>query len=193
MIDLGTGDGRAVVARARRDPRALVIGIDASVAAMAESSLRAARSARKGGLPNALFLAAAAEALPAELRARADELTIHFPWGSLLRATLATPEAATGAAGIAALLAPAGQVTALVSVDARDRLGLPPLCATDAPELAARWATHGLVLTWFAPAGQTEIKATGSSWARRLGAGRDRVAWRLELCRGGLPAPARIR
>jgi 16S rRNA (adenine(1408)-N(1))-methyltransferase len=193
VIDLGTGDGRAVMARARRDPRTLVIGIDASAAAMAESSRRAARPERKGGLPNALFLAAAAEALPEELRGRADELTILFPWGSLLRASLATAGAAAGADGIAALLAPAGRLTALISVDARDGLDLPAICAADAPDLAARWAAHGLALCCFQPAAETEIKATGSSWARRLGAGRARAVWRLELRRDRLPAPARIR
>jgi 16S rRNA (adenine(1408)-N(1))-methyltransferase len=75
--------------RARREPGALVIGIDASATAMAESSLRAARASRKGGLPNALFVVAAAERPPDELRATAAEVTVLFPWGSLLRGALA--------------------------------------------------------------------------------------------------------
>src|SRR2546426_7896288 len=37
---------------------------------------------------NVLFLQAAVEDLPAELDRVADEIHIHFPWGSLLRALL---------------------------------------------------------------------------------------------------------
>jgi len=79
MIDLGTGDGRFVLAAASEHPERLVIGIDASVAAMAEASRRAAASPRRGGLANALFVAAGAEALPPELDGSADWLTAWFP------------------------------------------------------------------------------------------------------------------
>ena len=41
-IDLGTGDGRFVLAAAAARPDTLVIGLDASAAGMAESSRRAA-------------------------------------------------------------------------------------------------------------------------------------------------------
>lgn len=150
---------------------------------MAEASLRAARPDRKGGLANALFLVAAAEALPAELRGRADEVTILFPWGSLLRATLAYESAGVAACGIASLLGEDGTVRALLSVDVRDRLGLAPLSVGDASGLAARWAARDLELTRFAPADPADIGSSGSTWGRRLRAGRDRVAWRLELRR----------
>jgi 16S rRNA (adenine(1408)-N(1))-methyltransferase len=60
-IDLGTGDGRAVLAAAAARPDALVIGVDASADAMIEASRRAAR---RGALPNALFAVAAAEHPP---------------------------------------------------------------------------------------------------------------------------------
>ena len=182
MIDLGTGDGRAVMARARCEPDALVIGIDASAAAMTESSRRAARPLRRGGLPNALFLVAAAECPPPELVGLADEVTILFPWGSLLRGALARDEAV--ASGIARLLRPGGRVEAVVSVTERDGLGVPPLRAADCASLASRWAGHGLDLLAFEPATSAEVDATGSSWARRLRAGRDRPVWRLSLGRG---------
>ena len=61
VVDLGTGDGRAVIERARAQPDALVVGIDASAAGMADASRRAARSVPRGGVPNALFVVAAAE------------------------------------------------------------------------------------------------------------------------------------
>ncbi|HEX2155999.1 MAG TPA: hypothetical protein VHS79_03275 [Actinomycetes bacterium] len=44
----------------------LVVGVDAGAAAMEEASRRAARRPGRGGLPNALFVVAAAEALPPE-------------------------------------------------------------------------------------------------------------------------------
>ena len=39
-----------------------------------------------GPLPNLLLVIAAVESLPAELTALADEVTVYFPWGSLLEA-----------------------------------------------------------------------------------------------------------
>jgi 16S rRNA (adenine(1408)-N(1))-methyltransferase len=183
VIDVGTGDGRAVMARARCEPDALFIGIDASAAAMAESSRRAARPERRGGLPNVLFVVAAAECPPPELRAIAGEVTVLFPWGSLLRGALALSDAA--AAGISNLLRPGGRVVAFVSITERDALGLQPLDAVEGEALARRWACHGLDLQAFEPATAAQIEATGSTWARRLDAGRERPAWRLELRRNG--------
>jgi hypothetical protein len=161
---------------------------------MAESSRRAARPVDKGGLPNLLFAVAAAEAPPDVLRGRADEVLIVFPWGSLLRGTLALDDAA--AAGIAALVAPGGLVRGFVSITDRDAATteLRPLTAADADAIARRWSAHGLTLTCFEPAGPEAIHATGSTWGRRLTAGRrrgadspaataERPVWTLELGR----------
>ena len=170
---------------------------------MAESSLRAARSERRGGLPNALFVVAAAECPPDELAGIADELTILFPWGSLLRGILALDDAA--AAGVARLVRAGGRVEAMVSITERDGLGLQPLCLEDRARIAVRWACHGLVLEEFAPAPPGQIAATGSTWARRLDASGARSAgrrpdktalaprptWRLLLRREGDLAEAR--
>ena len=60
-IDVGTGDGRHVLAAAAARPETLAIGLDASAAGMAEASRKAAR---RGALPNALFAVAAAEHPP---------------------------------------------------------------------------------------------------------------------------------
>ena len=54
------------------------------------------RDGRGAVLPNALFVVAAAERVPAELHGLADELTILFPWGSLLRGALALDERRRG-------------------------------------------------------------------------------------------------
>jgi len=60
-LDLGTGDGRSVLAAAAARPDALVIGVDASAEEMVDASRRATR---RGALPNALFAVAAAEHPP---------------------------------------------------------------------------------------------------------------------------------
>jgi 16S rRNA (adenine(1408)-N(1))-methyltransferase len=168
-----------VIDRARREVDTLVVGIDASPAAMAETSRRVARAPRRGGLPNALFVVSAAEHPPVELAGVADELSINFPWGSLLAGALALDPAA--ADGIASLVAPMGCVRILASVVDDDRLALAPLNADDAAGLAARWSCHGLRLSSYRPATGAELDGSGSSWARRLAAGRRRPTWRIEL------------
>ena len=165
-----------------------MIGIDAAAPAMAESSLRAARPARKGGLPNALFVVAAAERPPAELIGLATEVSILLPWGSLLRGALALDDACDASAGIAALVTPGGAVRMLLSIDPRDRLALPALEDIAPDELAARWRPHGLTVSNHEPADPAAVEASGSSWGRRLAAGRDRRIWRLDLRRECLPA-----
>ena len=164
----------------------LVIGIDANAAAMADASRRASRPAARGGAPNALFVVAAAERPPLELVEVADELTIHFPWGSLLRGALARDRAAAG--GIAALMKRRGRLTILTSLTARDGLGLTAIDEPGAADaLAARWNVHGLRLEAICPATNADVAATRSSWARRLGVGRTRPAWRLAFIKATLP------
>ncbi|HET9457438.1 MAG TPA: hypothetical protein VFO78_08860 [Candidatus Limnocylindrales bacterium] len=147
---------------------------------MAESSRRAAGPVAKGGLPSALFVVASVERVPDELAGLADELTILFPWGSLLRGTLGLDEAA--ARGIAALVRPGGTVRAFVSVTDRDGPDLPRLDdAATAERLAEGWSRHGLRVVSFCRASADEVAATHSTWARRLAAGTIRPAWRIAL------------
>jgi 16S rRNA (adenine(1408)-N(1))-methyltransferase len=122
-IDLGTGDGRYVLATAAQEPCTLAVGIDADSSRMAEASRRAARAPKKGGLPNALFVVAGAESLPSELDGVAGAVTIHFPWGSLLRGVLgAEPWLA---AALARVTSRGAAVEAFVSVTPRDALAGP--------------------------------------------------------------------
>ena len=92
VIDIGTGDGRFVAASARQNPNKFYIGIDANAAPLEKISMKATRKPAKGGLPNALFVQAAIENLPEEFDETADEIHIHFPWGSLLRAVVSGDE-----------------------------------------------------------------------------------------------------
>src|SRR5712692_3427130 len=84
VIDIGTGDGLFVYQCARLNPRKFYIGIDANPRPLEKLSEKIHRRLAKGGVPNVLFLQAAVEDLPPELDGLADEIHIHFPWGSLL-------------------------------------------------------------------------------------------------------------
>ena len=88
-------------------------------------------------------------------------------------------------AGIAALLAPGAEVTALVSVLPHDDAPrIPP-----ADLLAAAYASHGLGLVEAREATRSELAAAHSSWAKRLRAGSGRPVTLLRA--GARAAPAR--
>jgi 16S rRNA (adenine(1408)-N(1))-methyltransferase len=179
VVDVGTGDGRAVLARARRWPGELILGVDASADAMREASRRAAAAPSRGGLPNARFFVEAAEALPGPLAGAADLVTVTMPWGSLLRGVLGQDTAVLR--GLAGLLAEDGRLEALVSVTPRDGLaGIAELAPGHREAIAIAAGAVGLHLVTFRPATGEEVAATGSSWARRLG---PRPVWRLATVR----------
>jgi 16S rRNA (adenine(1408)-N(1))-methyltransferase len=166
-IDAGTGDGGAVLATAAREPATLVLGLDANAASMTEASRRAARPVRKGGLPNAAFVLAAGEAPPGELIAIAELVTVRLPWGSLLRGVVGRDEQV--ATGLASLVAPHGAIELLVAPMERDRLdGIPTSSEGLAAGADAAFAPLGFDIERVGEPTPAEIRATGSTWARRL-------------------------
>lgn len=170
-----------MLARARAEPTALVVGIDAAAATMTEASRRAARR----GPANAIFLAAGAETLAdTVLVGRMDIVTVSFRWGSLLRGVLGLDHAAL--AGVAALAAPGGRLEIFASVTAADRIeGITALDAAWERSIRRAWADAGLDLVAMRLATAGEVLASGSSWARRLHAAtrEARPVWRLDLGR----------
>jgi 16S rRNA (adenine(1408)-N(1))-methyltransferase len=86
VIDIGTGDGLFVYQSARLNPQKFYIGVDANPRPLEKVSEKIHRKPAKGGLSNVLFIQSAVEDLPPELDGVANEVHIHFPWGSLLRA-----------------------------------------------------------------------------------------------------------
>ena len=178
IIDLGTGDGRAALALAMAEPTTLVIGVDADAASMAETSRRAAR---RRAVPNLLFVLASAEAPPSELLGVADEVRILFPWGSLLRGLLGHDERV--ARGIAALARPGARVSATLSITARDGIGeTSELDASAVADLGRALGPAGLRLTGSHRVDRDEVRATRSTWGRRLlGASGERPVRRLEF------------
>jgi 16S rRNA (adenine(1408)-N(1))-methyltransferase len=185
-VDLGAGDGAYVAATAAACPDVLVIGVDAHGPAMAPAGRRIERQR----LANALLVAARAEDLPAELDGLAAAVRIHFPWGSLLRGVIEGDEDV--ASGLARITRPGGTVTALLSVTDRERgLGLPRPDHSLAGRLSAAYAPHGLALAEWRPADPGDVAEARSSWAKRLGGGRETWLLRLEngRPRGSSPRP----
>lgn len=120
IVDIGTGDGRFVYQSARRNPDKFYIGIDASPAGLVEISAKVQRKPAKGGAANAIFVQARVEELPGEFNNIADEVHVHFPWGSLLSALLKPSEEAL--VNIRAICRRGALVEILTAIDlGRDR------------------------------------------------------------------------
>jgi hypothetical protein len=186
-MDLGTGDGRSVLAEVLADPEAFVLGIDADARAMAEASRRAARRDPDPATRRAWFLAVGVERLPPELAGMADRVTVRFPWASLLRGALGLDPDVTGS--IARLVAPGGRLELTLSVAGRDAPAVTGLAgdldATARARMAAAFAAHGLELVAIHPVATADLATLHSTWARRLRAGSERPAWRVAFARPG--------
>ena len=145
---------------------------------MRDASRRAARPARKGGLPNARFIASGFEQLPVAWRAWPRLVTVHLPWGSLLRAAVGRD--ADGAAGIARLVAPGGRLRLLLSAADRDATAVAGGAGSGGG--GRRYAALGLAPVACRPASADDMAAAHSTWGRRLlSSGRERRTWLIEL------------
>ena len=129
-------------------------------------------------MANAAFAVAAAEAPPVELAAAADLVTVRFPWGSLLRGVVGGD---TGvAAGLAHLLRVGGAIELLVAPMERDGLdGIPTSTAGLAAGAHEAFEPLGFEIERVCEPTPGELRAIGSSWARRL----DRRATLIRLVR----------
>jgi 16S rRNA (adenine(1408)-N(1))-methyltransferase len=173
VIDIGTGDGRFVSAMARANPNKFFIGIDANVKPLEKPSMKATRKPKKGGLPNVMFVQAAVQDLPEELNGIADEIHIHFPWGSLLRA-VANGEADVLHA-LRTIAAPNCLIEIIIGIDPeRDKAELKRLDVPDLSEkyvrrdLMEKYERCGFLIREYGELGPTEWSDLETSWARRL-------------------------
>jgi 16S rRNA (adenine(1408)-N(1))-methyltransferase len=173
-VDVGAGDGGYVLHRARTDPTTFALAIDASPHALASGAWRAKRAR----LTNAAFLIEGLERLPFELAQVADEVTIHFPWGSLLRGLLTADPVVVGSA--TRLLKPDGELRVLVSATPRD--GYADVTPEWLSQIAREYAVLGLDLDEVRLAAAPEISASRSSWAKRLGQARPVIYARYSRC-----------
>jgi 16S rRNA (adenine(1408)-N(1))-methyltransferase len=177
LVDVGTGDGRFVLAHARANPSTFAIGLDPVAAAMEPSSLTAARKPERGGLPNALFVAATAEDPPPELEGLADEVTVLLPWGRLLRGVL------LGQADVLESLARIARPGARLRIVLNNEIfeDPVPLDAAELPEatveyarteLGPLYARAGIRLEGARLLDEDEVKSLRTTWSRRLAHGR---------------------
>jgi 16S rRNA (adenine(1408)-N(1))-methyltransferase len=173
IVDIGTGDGRFVYQSARENPAKFYLGIDANTKPLEKISMKATRQPARGGAANVLFVQAAIENLPGELSDTADEIHIHFPWGSLLRA-LAIGESEV-LRSLHRISAPGCLLEVVIGIDPeRDRAELERL---DLPSISVDYLRNVLGPTYeklgfrfresgvVSPSDWPHLK---SAWARRL-------------------------
>ena len=164
------------MARARADT--LTIGLDASSDALAYAARRAARER----LPNLVLLRESVETLG--LESIADEVTVTFPWGSLMRGALTEDESVFAA--LCRLPRQGGALTLMLWVTARD--GRAPLTETDIARVMRAYRSCGLTLVDRGAVTQADVDAARSSWGKRLGVGGTRSGLLLRFARDSAPA-----
>jgi len=172
-VDVGTGDGSFVYQSARRHPDRFYIGIDAQSSALEKISEKIHRKPAKGGLPNILFIQAAIESLPPELDGVADEIHVHFPWGSLLRA-VATGDGAV-LQNLRRICAPEAWLEVVIALDPErdraeiERLGLAPLSLEFLETiLIPRYRAAGFDVVESGSSPPSEWPPIHTSWSQRL-------------------------
>ncbi len=192
VIDIGTGDGRFVSAAAKANPNKFYIGVDANVRPLEKPSMKATRKPAKGGLPNAMFVQAAVEDLPEEFDAVADEVHIHFPWGSLLKAVAVGDEPVLRS--LRRIAAADCLLEVVIGIDPErdrtelERLGIPEL----SPVLIHSFLVPKYLMAGFEPIdcrrlSRDEWSAIDTSWSRRLSSGSQRVVYFLSFIAGRHP------
>jgi 16S rRNA (adenine(1408)-N(1))-methyltransferase len=124
-------------------------------------------------LANVLFLQAPVEDLPTELNGVADEIHVHFPWGSLLRG-LAIGDA-TVLNNLRRVCAPEGLLEVIIGLDVeRDksemqRLGIPMFDVEHIDKvLNGCYRQSGFALIERGQRSLLDWPELHSSWARRL-------------------------
>ena len=122
--------------------------------------------ALRRAVPNVLFVVSSIERLPDALAGVADHVTIHFPWGSLLRGVTCGDDAVL--APLAGLVRAGGRIDLVLQGD-------------DAA--LAAFERHGLALVERRVATAAEVARTRSSWAKRLGIGPGRPAFVFRFAR----------
>ncbi len=160
-IDIGTGDGRFVQHMAQSDASRFVMGIDACRENLQEVSRRTSC--------NTLFVIANAQALPSELYGLASQITINFPWGSLLEGLLGADN------GLLHGLVMLGRSNAALEV----RLNGGALAEAGwsledgVQRVQEVLSANGFAMRNAQPMSANELKMFPTTWAKRIGFGRD--------------------
>ncbi len=180
VVDIGTGDGDFVYQMAKQHPDRLFIGLDPNHKAMIKPSAKALAKSAKGGLENVLFALASIEDLPVELNGQANQVFINFPWAGLLSGIVTADPVVWS--NIHRICQPGAFVDILFgyqdsyeSAEIQHR-NLPKL--DDAylyQQLAPKLSKIGFNLVEQKPISGHDLKHYPTSWAKRLGHGRQRT------------------
>jgi 16S rRNA (adenine(1408)-N(1))-methyltransferase len=161
FLDIGTGDGRYVRTLAEGHPDWFVIGLDACRENLREHS--------RVIMPNMLFVIASAQDLPGELSGLISDVTINFPWGSLLESLLAGDPKLIN--GLASLARPAASIALHLNGGALAEAGWSIEGGVNEiynKMLQASWRVKAPV-----PMDAQALRSFPSTWAKRLAFGRD--------------------
>jgi 16S rRNA (adenine(1408)-N(1))-methyltransferase len=170
-VDLGTGDGAYALHIARSDPGTAVFGLD--------TNLDHLRGSRKRHPHNLRFVASDVLRFPVDTIPVAGLVTINFPYGSILRGLV---EADSGLlARLDHLMGTNGRLDIRVNASALTATGLNPGTGPDEIAAAVRHLPGTRVVS--RPMTREELRSFPSAWAKRLGFGRDTVAWHIEARR----------
>lgn len=167
FVDLGTGDGRFVTSMARARPTWFGIGVD--------TCRENLRSASRQAPPNVQYLIADARALPSSLTNVAAQISINFPWGSLLQGLLA------GDAGLLTGLAALAQPGATLDIWLNAGALAVASSSLDVagPEVQHGLRAHGFVVKPPRVCDAQVLRTYPTTWAKRLAFGRD--PWALHV------------
>jgi 16S rRNA (adenine(1408)-N(1))-methyltransferase len=173
VVDIGTGDGLFVYQCAQKNSKKFYIGIDANPRPLEKISEKIHRKPAKGGLSNVLFIQSAVEELPPELNGVADEVHVHFPWGSLLGA-MATGDGAV-LNNLRRICSAGALLEVVIGLDPErdrtetERLGLPSLSITYIDStLRPNYRVAGFEIFERGDILPSEWPKLQTSWAKRL-------------------------
>lgn len=166
-LDLGTGDGKFAFCHAGKFPNHFVIGVDSCRENLHEYS--------RAKLPNLLYIIASAQNLPQELNGLISNISINFPWGSLLESLLiGDPKLMSGLASISRSVTTVEirlNGGALTEVGWDLEAGVEKIYAN---LLEAGWQVNIPTLM-----NTNALRSFPSTWAKRLAFGRDPRAIQL--------------
>ena len=170
-VDLGTGDGAFAIGLARRRPDLGVIAIDACLDHLDGSARR-----RPG---NVRFVRLDARDWRTGLLPAAENVTINFPYGSLLRSLVEGDRGLLG--GLDALLGPGSRLEVRLNASALVASGLD--LRRGPGNIVSALGDIGDLRVACRDLGQAELRSFPSTWAKRLGYGKPTSAWLIEAAR----------
>lgn len=186
IVDIGTGDGEFVNKIAKKYPDRFIIGIEPHHKGLERISARLDKKPAKGGIKNALFVLSKVEEIPEELNGIANQVFINFPWAGLLKGLLLVEDMTWGP--IKRICKQGALIDILFTYeDATEKnefkkLGLPDISIAYLKNMvAAKLVDNGLKVLEIKDVNYTDIKKFPSSWAKKLGYGRDRKYFYLRI------------